>query len=150
MSESDPRPDDDPAATAEQAGAETAPAPPDPWKGLRGVMAGTLVLEAIVVLLALPVVADVGGGVSWLSGTYLVALAVVMVLGAGLQRKPWALPFNLGLQALVIAGALIHISIGVIGILFAIVWAFILILRNDVQRRMDLGVLPSQRTRPPS
>ncbi|BDT85777.1 DUF4233 domain-containing protein [Nocardia cyriacigeorgica] len=145
MSESDPRPDDDPQAAAEPSGAQPAPAPPDPWKGLRGVMAGTLVLEAIVVLLALPVVADVGGGVSWLSGTYLVTLAVVMILGAGLQRRPWAVPFNLGLQVLVIAGAFIHVSIGVIGILFAIVWAFILILRNDVKRRMDLGVLPSQR-----
>ena len=31
--------------------------PPDPWKSFRGVMAGTLILEAIVVLLALPVVA---------------------------------------------------------------------------------------------
>ncbi|WP_425295953.1 DUF4233 domain-containing protein [Nocardia cyriacigeorgica] len=143
MSESDPRPNGDEEAAAENAPA--APAPPDPWKGLRGVMAGTLVLEAIVVLLALPVVADVGGGLSWLSGTYLVTLAVVMILGAGLQRRPWAVPFNLGLQVLVIAGAFIHVSIGVIGILFAIVWAFILILRNDVKRRMDLGVLPSQR-----
>ena len=32
------------------------PAPPDPWRSFRGVMAGTLILEAIVVLLALPVV----------------------------------------------------------------------------------------------
>ena len=32
-------------------------AAPDPWKSFRGVMAGTLILEAIVVLLALPVVA---------------------------------------------------------------------------------------------
>ncbi len=38
------------------------PAPPDPWKSFRGVMAGTLILEAIVVLLALPVVGAVGGG----------------------------------------------------------------------------------------
>ena len=34
---------------------------PDPWKSFRGVMAGTLILEAIVVLLALPVVGAVGG-----------------------------------------------------------------------------------------
>ena len=34
---------------------------PDPWKSFRGVMAGTLILEAIVVLLALPVVGMVGG-----------------------------------------------------------------------------------------
>ena len=36
--------------------------PPDPWKSFRGVMAGTLILEAIVVLLALPVVAAADGG----------------------------------------------------------------------------------------
>ncbi|MBH0777134.1 DUF4233 domain-containing protein [Nocardia bovistercoris] len=127
---------------------EQAPAAPDPWKGLRGVMAGTLVLEAIVVLLALPVVADVGGGITWFSGTYLVALATVMVLGAGIQRRSWALPFNLGLQVLVILGAFIHLSIGIIGIVFAVVWGFILVLRHDVRRRMDAGMLPSQRARP--
>ncbi|WP_063821643.1 DUF4233 domain-containing protein [Nocardia pneumoniae] len=119
----------------------------DPWKGFRGVMAGTLVLEAIVVLLALPVVADVGGGVTWLSGTYLVVLAVVMFLGAGLQRRPWALPFNLALQVFVLLGALIHLSIGIIGVVFAVVWGFILVLRADVRGRMEKGLLPSQRIR---
>ncbi|WP_410875422.1 DUF4233 domain-containing protein [Nocardia sp. A7] len=108
-------------------------------------MAGTLVLEAIVVLLALPVVADVGGGVTWFSGTYLVVLSVLMILGAGVQRKPWAIPFNLGLQVLLLAGAFIHLSIGVIAVVFIAVWAFILVLRADVQRRMDAGLLPSQR-----
>ncbi|GAD87175.1 DUF4233 domain-containing protein [Nocardia asteroides] len=124
---------------------DVPPPTTDPWKGLRGVMAGTLVLEAIVVLLALPVVADVGGGVTWFSGTYLVTLAVLMILGAGLQRKPWAIPFNLGLQVLVLAGVFIHLSIGIIGLVFLAVWAFILVLRSDVQRRMDAGLLPSQR-----
>ncbi|MEI7915177.1 MAG: DUF4233 domain-containing protein, partial [Mycobacteriaceae bacterium] len=45
----------------------TAQAPPpasDPWKSFRGVMAGTLILEMITVLLALPVVASVGGGLT--------------------------------------------------------------------------------------
>ncbi|GGK63964.1 hypothetical protein GCM10011591_40320 [Nocardia camponoti] len=122
------------------------PAPAtDPWKGLRGVMAGTLILEAIVVLLALPVVAAVGGGVTWLSGTYLVVLAILMVLGAGLQRKPWAIPYNLGLQVLLLAGTFIHIAIGVTALVFIAVWAFILVLRADVRRRMDAGLLPSQR-----
>ncbi|MFR9751594.1 DUF4233 domain-containing protein [Nocardia sp. 004] len=126
------------------------PVPPpatDPWKGFRGVMAGTLVLEAIVVLLALPVVADVAGGVTWWSGSYLVVLAVVMFLGAGLQRRSWALPFNLGLQVLVLLGALIHLSIGFIGVVFALVWGFIVMLRADVRGRMEKGLLPSQRVR---
>ncbi|MGW0183495.1 DUF4233 domain-containing protein [Nocardia sp. NPDC003345] len=124
----------------------TVPAPPDPWKGLRGVMAGALVLEAITVLLALPVVADIAGGVTWVSGTYLVALAVVMFAGAGLQRRSWAIPFNLGLQVLVLIGGVFHISIAVIGVVFILVWAFILLLRADVKRRLEEGSLPSQRT----
>lgn len=125
-----------------------APPTTDPWKGFRGVMAGTLVLEAIVVLLALPVVADVGGGVTWASGIYIVVLAVLMFLGAGLQGRPWALAYDLGLQVLLIAGAIFHLSIGVIGIVFAVVWGFILVLRHDVKRRMEAGLLPSQRVRP--
>ncbi|MCP2318737.1 Protein of unknown function (DUF4233) [Nocardia amikacinitolerans] len=135
----------EPSERDKDATAPAQPSAPDPWKGLRGVMAGTLVLESIVVLLALPVVADVGGGISWFSGSYLVILALLMILGAGLQRRPWALAFNLGLQMLVILGGFIHISIGVIGLLFVAVWAFILILRADVKRRMEHGLLPSQR-----
>lgn len=124
---------------------ETVPAPPDPWKGLRGVMAGILVLESIVVLLALPVVADVAGGLSWLTGSYLVGLALLMMAGAGLQRRRWAIPFNLALQVPVLLGVFIHLSISVIGVVFVAVWAFVLVLRADVQRRMDRGLLPSQR-----
>ncbi|MFI6368244.1 DUF4233 domain-containing protein [Nocardia sp. NPDC050630] len=108
-------------------------------------MAGTLILEAITVLLALPVVGSVGGGIGWFSGSYLVVLALVMILGAGLQRRPWAIPFNLGLQVLLILGVFVHLSIGVMGVFFAVVWGFILVLRADVKRRMELGLLPSQR-----
>ncbi|MBL1078539.1 DUF4233 domain-containing protein [Nocardia sp. 2] len=108
-------------------------------------MAGTLVLEAITVLLALPVISAVGGGLKWWSILYVVGLAVVMFLGAGMQRKPWAIPFNLGLQVLLLLGGIIHLSILVIGVVFIAVWAFILILKSDVQKRMDAGQLPSQR-----
>ncbi|UGT41712.1 DUF4233 domain-containing protein [Nocardia yamanashiensis] len=122
------------------------PAPAtDPWKGLRGVMAGSLVLEAITVLLALPVVAQVGGGLRWWSVLYLVGLAVIMFLGASVQRKPWALWFNLGLQFALLAGGFIHISILVIAVVFLAVWLFILVLRADVKKKMDAGALPSQR-----
>lgn len=126
---------------------EPVPAPAtDPWKGFRGVMAGALILEAITVLLALPVVASVGGGLEWWSTAYLVVLAAVLVVGSGLQRRPWAILFNLGLQIFVMAGTFIHLSIGIIGIVFAAVWVFILVLRADVKKRMEMGLLPSQRT----
>ena len=61
-------------------------------------MAGTLILEAIVVLLAIPVVSIVGGGLTPLGGAYLVGVAVVLVLLSGVQGRPWAISANLGVQ----------------------------------------------------
>lgn len=124
---------------------EVPPPATDPWKGLRGVMAGTLVLEAITVLLALPVISAVGGGLRWWSVLYVVGLAVVMFLGAGVQRRSWAIPFNLALQVALLLGGFIHISILVIGVVFVAVWIFVLFLRSDVKKRMEAGTLPSQR-----
>ena len=123
----------------------TQPQRPDPWKSFRGVMAGTLILEAIVVLLALPVVAQTGGGLTPLSTGYLVGVAVVMVLLTGVQGRPWAIWVNLALQAVVIAGVVVHGAIGFIGAVFAAVWLLILYLRTEVKRREKQGLLPGQR-----
>ena len=120
------------------------PVPPDPWKSFRGVMAGTLILEAIVVLLALPVVGVSSTGLTWTSGGFVIGLAVVLILMAGLQGRPWAIWANLGIQLVVIAGALIHGAIGFIGVIFAVVWLLIVYLRGEVKRRQDRGLLPGQ------
>ncbi|HEX2212969.1 MAG TPA: DUF4233 domain-containing protein, partial [Mycobacterium sp.] len=69
-------------------------AAPDPWRSFRGVMAGTLILEAIVVLLALPVVGKVGGGLTSASTAYLIGMAVVLVLLCGVQGRSWAIWVN--------------------------------------------------------
>lgn len=122
-----------------------APAPPDPWKSFRGVMAACLILEAIVVLLALPVVAV--GGLSVASGGYLIGLAVVLILMCGVQGRPWALWANLGLQVPVIAGAVFHAAIGFIGVVFLVVWLLVVYLRHEVKRRQDRGLLPGQQRR---
>lgn len=118
----------------------------DPWKGFRGVMAGTLVLEAIVVLLALPVVAVINAkGLTWFSGIYICVLALLMILGAGVQGRPWAMKFNLALQVLTILGFFIDPALGVIGLLFGAVWLYILYLRKDIAGRIQRGLLPGQR-----
>jgi len=118
----------------------------DPWKGFRGVMAGTLILEAIVVLLALPVVAVVNStGLTLASGLYICVLALLMILGAGVQGKPWAMKYNLALQVATILGFFIDISLGVIGVLFGAVWLYIVYLRKDISERIARGLLPGQR-----
>jgi hypothetical protein len=123
---------------------EQTPQQPDPWRGFRGVMAGTLILEAIVMLLALPVVAIADGGLTTLTGGFLIGLAVVMVLLAGMQGRPWALRVNLALQVVVIAGTLINGAIGFVGVIFAGLWVLIAYLRAEVLRRQRQGLLPGQ------
>lgn len=129
----------------------TEPAPtqqPDPWKSFRGVMAGTLILEAIVVLLALPVVANIGGGLTAATGGFLIGMAVVLVLLAGVQGKPWAIWVNVGIQVVLIAGVALDLAIAFVGVIFLIVWLLIAYLRAEVLRRQKRGLLPGQQ-RPP-
>lgn len=113
------------------------PPPADPWKSFAGVMAGTLILEVIVVLLAIPVVGVVGGGLSGASLGYLIGFAVLLVLLTGLQRRPWAIWVNLGAQLLLVAGFLLYPPVGVMGLLFAAVWGLIAYLRAEVRRRQQ-------------
>lgn len=122
----------------------TQPDAPDPWKSFRGVMAGTLILEAIVVLLALPVVGAVGGGLTPITLTYLIGLAVVLVLLTAVQGRPWAIWLDLAVQLVPIAGFVVYPGVGFIGLLFAGVWALIAYLRAEVLRRQQRGTLPGQ------
>lgn len=117
---------------------------PDPWKSFRGVMAGTLILEVIVVLLALPVVSVFHGGLTPLSGGYLIGMAIVLALMSGMQGRSWALTANIGIQFVLILGAFIDVTIGIVGIIFLLVWVLIWYLRYEVKRRQDRGLLPGQ------
>ncbi|TLH66239.1 DUF4233 domain-containing protein [Mycolicibacterium aubagnense] len=107
-------------------------------------MAGTLILEVIVVLLALPVVSVFHGGLTPLSSGYLIGMAIVLALLSGLQGRSWALAANVGIQFVLILGAFIDVTIGVVGIIFLLVWVLILYLRSEVKRRQDRGLLPGQ------
>ncbi|MBN6037415.1 DUF4233 domain-containing protein [Amycolatopsis sp. 195334CR] len=122
------------------------PKPPakDPLKSFRGVMAGTLIMEAIVVALALPVVAQLGGGLTSGTGWAVIAIAVVMGVLCGFLSKPWAVPAILVLQGALILFFFALPAIAVIGFVFLGLWLWLLWLRRDVARRMAEGRLPSQ------
>ncbi len=124
------------------------PQAPDPWKSFRGVMAGTLILEAIVVLLALPVVNMVGGGLTAWSTAYLVGFAVFLVLLAGVQGRSWAVWLNLGVQLILVAGFFVYPAVGMVGVVFVVVWGIIAYLRVEVLRRQRRGLLPGQQQPP--
>ena len=127
-----------------ESAAQIGPPPPDPWKSFRGVMAGTLILESIVVLLALPVVSVVGGGLNTFSMAYLIGFAMVLILMAGIQGRSWAIWANLGVQLGLVAGWVIYPGVGVMGVVFLIVWLLIVYLRSEVLSRQRRGLLPGQ------
>lgn len=116
----------------------------DPWRGLRGVMAGTLILEVIVIILAFPVVAVVGGGLTVPAIVYLSVLTAALIVASGMQRRSWAMRLNLGLQVVAVAGFWLHWAIGTVGVLFFLVWLYIAYIKRDVQRRLDAGLLFGQ------
>ncbi|PXY27507.1 DUF4233 domain-containing protein [Prauserella muralis] len=125
---------------------EQTPAPPakDPMKSFRGVQAGTLVLEAIVVALALPVVAQLGSGLTSAQGWVIIGIAVALLLCCAVLRQPWSIWVILALHAGLLAFVIALPSVAIIGVLFLAVWLWLMWLRRDVARRMAQGRLPSQ------
>nr|WP_208406776.1 DUF4233 domain-containing protein [Amycolatopsis granulosa] len=113
-------------------------------KSFRGVMAGTLICEAITVGLALPVIANLGGGIGTLAGWGIIVIAVLHVLLCGVLKRRWAVPVILVLQVALVVYFVEQVAIGIIGLLFLAFWLWALWLRNDVARRMAEGRLPSQ------
>lgn len=117
----------------------------DPMKGIRGVFAATLILEAIVVLLAMLVLPKFGSGATAAGVISMSVLAIAMIVGSGLQRRPWGLAYALVLQLAVFACIVFVPALWVIGVVFAAVWIGLVLMRRDVARKMARGELPSQR-----
>ena len=52
-----------------------------------------------------------------------------------MQRKPWAIWANLGVQVILLAGFAVYPGVGFIGVLFTGLWALIAYFRAEVRRR---------------
>jgi hypothetical protein len=117
---------------------------PDPMKGFRGVMAGTLILEVIVVGLSLIVVQRTGGGLASGKGLLAGGIIVALLVTCGLLRHSWSMWVVGAIQVIMIASFFALVELGVLGIIFGLVWAYLFWLRRDVLKRMTEGRLPSQ------
>jgi hypothetical protein len=105
----------------------TDPTPTGPPRGLVGIGIGGLVLEAMVLLLAAPAVATAERGhVTWWHIAYLLALAVLLVVAAGLLRRPHGLVAGSVVQPLVVVAGLVTWPMYVVGALFTGIWVYYL------------------------
>ncbi|MGH3876480.1 MAG: DUF4233 domain-containing protein [Actinophytocola sp.] len=123
--------------------------PVDPLRSFAGVMAATLLLEMIVVLLSIPVVAKLGSGMATWQGVLVVVVAVALLLTCAVLRRPWGIWVAAGLQVALIVCWVALPALGVVGVVFGLVWAILLWMRWDVAKRMAEGRLPSQQPTEP-
>jgi hypothetical protein len=118
---------------------------PDPMKGFRGVAAGALILEVIVVGLSLLVVQRTAGGLGSWKGLLVGGIILALIVTCGLLKHSWSTWVVLAIQVVLIASIFVVTEVGVVGIIFGLVWAYLFYLRRDVAKRMAEGRLPSQR-----
>lgn len=118
----------------------------DPFKGLKGMMAGIMLMEAITVLLVLAVVGvvDDGAHATVFNMTYVAVLGLAMIVASFLQFRPWADKMNITLQVFALIGVVVHPTMLFVAILFILAWWYTYHLRANVKSRMDKGLLPAQ------
>ncbi|WP_127504799.1 DUF4233 domain-containing protein [Actinoplanes solisilvae] len=104
----------------------------NPQAAVRGMGAGALVLEAIILLLAIQPIRILGGNLTGWGIGVVIALAVVAVLISGMMRRPWAWQAGTVLQFLVLASGFFHWSLSVIGLIFGAAWAYALHVRRTI------------------
>jgi len=90
------------------------------------------VLEALVVLLALPATAQLGGGLSGGKLGVLLALTVALVLTAGLLRRPAAYTVGSALQVAILLSGLLVWPMFLLGLAFGAIWVYLLRLRAEL------------------
>jgi hypothetical protein len=105
----------------------------NPGAAVRGVGAGSLALEGIMLLLAIQPVRVLGDGLTGNGVWVIVALAVACFVLAGLLRHGWAWYAAAVLQVVLIAcGFAVHVALAVLGVIFSLLWAYVLHVRRKV------------------
>ena len=104
----------------------------NPEAAVRGLGSGTLVLEAIILLLAIQPIRIMGGDLSGWGIGAVVALAVLAIALAGSMRRPWAWQAGAALQVLLLASGLVHWSLAALGLIFGATWAYAMSVRRKI------------------
>ncbi len=105
----------------------------NPRAAVRGVGAGALVAEAIVLLLGIVPLRVVGANLTAFAIAFVVAMAIGCVVVAGLLRRGWAWHVGSAIQVLLVAsGFVFHVSLTALGVVFGLVWIYVLHVRRSV------------------
>jgi uncharacterized protein DUF4233 len=105
----------------------------NPSRALRGLGSIALFLEALVLLLAIQPIRILDGAITAAQLAVLLGSACAAILLTGLLRSGWGWWLGAALQVVLIAGGLLlHWMIGAVGVLFGLVWLYVLYVRRKV------------------
>ncbi|MCW2633916.1 MAG: hypothetical protein JWQ99_283 [Blastococcus sp.] len=110
----------------------TAPDPVRAGRALNGAAAALLVLEGIVVLFVPRGIAQTGPGLTGPRLTLLLVLAVVLVLAAGVQRRPRGVYIGTALQVPLLLTGLLNGVMWFVAGLFVLIWLYLLQVRKEL------------------
>jgi hypothetical protein len=110
----------------------TAPDPVRAGRALNGAAAGILVLEGIATLFVPRGIAQSGDGLTGGRLTYLLVLAVVLILAAGIQRRPRGLIIGTALQVPLLLTGLLNSVMWFVAGAFVLIWLYLLQVRKEL------------------
>lgn len=102
----------------------------NPPAAVRGAGAGALAAMALVLLMA--IVPLVRLTASWALVTLVVVLAVVAIVLCGLLKRGWAWYAAYLVPAALLAAGFGYVALAVLGVLFGLLWTYILSVRRSV------------------
>ncbi|MEV4536745.1 DUF4233 domain-containing protein [Asanoa sp. NPDC049518] len=124
--------------TAAGAGPEEVPAGyrrsglRNPAGAVRGMGAAALGLQGIVLLLAIQPIRLLGGHLSAGAVWAVVALSVSCFVLCGMLRRPWVWTAGTVVQGALLLGGFLHWSLFALGVIFGLVWVYILYVRRSI------------------
>ena len=95
-------------------------------------LTGQVGLEAVVTLLVPRAIAFTEAGLGTTRTVLLIALAVLMVLAAGLLRRPWGIGLGSVLQVAFLLTGVWLVALLVLAAVFAAIWVRLLMLRHEL------------------
>ncbi|MGZ4508782.1 MAG: DUF4233 domain-containing protein [Blastococcus sp.] len=110
----------------------TSPDPVRAARALGGAAAAVLVLEGIAVLFVPRGIAQTGPGLTGLRLTLLLVLAGVLILAAGVQRRPVGLVIGTVLQLALLATGLLNSVMWIVAGAFVLIWLYLLQVRKEL------------------
>ena len=110
----------------------TAPDPVRASRALGGAAAAILVLEGIATLFVPRGIAQSGPGLTGARLTYLLVLAVVLILASGLQRRRQGVVVGTVLQVPLLLTGLLNGVMWIVAGAFVLIWLYLLQVRKEL------------------